>query len=263
MSVVTVTATVEADSVPPRVRLDVTDIGSPNLFAVTVTRLDPDGRTVPVRTTDGNPLPLITSGANRVGLLYDYEMPYGSAVSYSTVESPTTTSVEVVVDELRAWLIHPGVPVLSMPITVQRLGERKRGVQRGLLYPMGRATPIVQTTGVRQAAEYNLSILTFTDQEYRGLDALLADAGPLLLNVPALKGWGFAAEYVAVGDVTESRLSRIASEPSRTWDLNCTVVDRPAGGSQSERSYVDLLTFASYADLLVAYPTYLDLLAGP
>jgi hypothetical protein len=89
MSAVTVVATVENSTNPqdpPRVRLNVTDTGTtPSLFAATVTRLDPDGQVVPVRTADGNPLTLLhKSGTTRVGLLYDYEMPYGAPVTYST-----------------------------------------------------------------------------------------------------------------------------------------------------------------------------------
>jgi hypothetical protein len=126
MSTVTVAPTVELSNVPPRVRLDVTDSGTPNLFATTVMRLDPDGALRPVRTQDGAPLTLGTSGSNRVGLVYDYEAPYGAPVSYSTLESPSTVSNPVTVDESRVWLVHPGVPALSLPITVAEIGERKR-----------------------------------------------------------------------------------------------------------------------------------------
>jgi hypothetical protein len=263
MSVVTVTATVEADSVPPRVRLDVTDIGSPNLLQVTVTRLDPDGRTTPVRTNDGEPLTLTTAGANRVGLLYDYEAPYGSAVSYSTVESPTTTSAEVTVAEGRVWIIHPGVPPLSMPVSVATMGNRLRAVNRGVFKPLGRKSAIVVTDGARKAPEGTIELNTFTPAEAAAFEALTDDAAVLLLNIPATLNWGVAPSYVSLGDLEEGRLVDYAGEPQRLHTLPYMVVDRPAGGTTAARSYVDLLTFASYADLLVAYPTYLDLLAGP
>lgn len=263
MSTVTVTATVELSNTPPRVKLDVTDIGTPNLFAVTVTRLDPDGRVVPVRTADGNPLTLTTSGANRVGLLYDYEMPYGSVVTYSTEESPSTTSAEVTVAETRTWLIHPGVPAISVPVTISSLSARARRVQRGVLYPLGRSTPVVQTGGVRQSAEYDLQLFTSTDDERAGINTLIADAGTLLLNVPSTNRWGVSAEYVSVGDIAENRVARFVGNPFRTWDLPCTVVDRPSGGTQAQRVYSDLLVYATYADLKAAYVDYAALLAGP
>jgi hypothetical protein len=212
VSTVTVVATVETTTTPQRVRLDVTDVGTPNLFATTVTRLNPDGRVVPVRTLDGNPLTLTTSGANRIGLLYDYEMPYGSPVTYSTQETPTSTSAEVTVNSSRAWLIHPGVPSLSMPITVADWAARTRKVVRGVFQPMGRSTHVVVADGTRKASEYNLTVLT---------------------------------------------------HPDRTWQLPCTVVARPAGGTQSARTYTDLLAYATYTDLANRYSDYFSLLAGP
>lgn len=264
MSTVTVVPTVELSNVPPRVRLDVTDTGSPSIFSTTVMRLNPDGRTVPVRTNDGNPLTLSTSGSDRVGLIYDYEPPFGAAVSYLTLESAGTVSTQVTVPETRVWLIHPGVPELSMPITVARFGTRSRKTARGVHYPMGRATPVVQTDGARKAAEYALSVVTFTDDERRDLETLLEDSGALLLNVPASKGWGVSAEYVSVGDIQEERQVQFAGDPLRVWSLPCTVIDRPAGGSQAERTYVDVLgDNVTYASLMTKYPTYLALLAGP
>lgn len=263
MSTVNIVATAEPDNLPPRIRLDVTDVGSPNLFSVTVNRLDPDGRLVPVRTTDGNPLTLTTSGINRVGLLYDYEMPYDAVVTYSTVEDPATSSAEATIPETRAWLIHPGVPTLSTPITIAKMGARTRRVERGVLYPMGRKTPVTQTDGARKAAEYDLSIYTPTGDALETLDSLLDDAGALLLNVSPNNGWGVTAEYVSVGDVTEGRIVNYLGEPARVWELPCTVIDRPAGGTQAQRTYIDLLAYPTYTALQAAYPDYLALLAGP
>jgi hypothetical protein len=264
MSTVTVVPTVELSNVPPRVRLDVTDTGtSPSIFATTVTRQDPDGVARTVRTPDGNPLVLTTSGANRVGLVYDYAAPYGQPVSYSTQESPTTVSAEVTVDETRTWLLHPGVPAVSQPIVIADLSDRARKIQQGVFYPMGRSTPVVQNDGARRRGEYTLSVWT-PDLDARDLiDDLLADGSPLLLNVPVGKGWGLEWQYVAVGDVTERRPVRFLGESGRFWDLPITIVDPPVGGSQSGRSYADLLTFPTYAALDVAYSSYNQLLAGP
>ena len=158
MSTIAVVATVEASNVPPRVRLNVTDTGTPALASTTITRLNPDGTTTPVRTLDGNPLTLTTG----TGLLYDYEMPYGAAVSYSSLETPAASSAQVTVNVSSVWLVHPGVPSLSRPITVSKFGDRTSKVQRGVFHPMGRATPVVVTDGVRGSAEYELTVVTFT-----------------------------------------------------------------------------------------------------
>lgn len=257
MSTVTVAATVEASNVPPRVRLDVT---SSDATSTTLTRLNPDGTTTPVRTADGNPLP-ITGGT---ALIYDYEMPLARSVTYGSLESPASTSAAVTVDSSLVWLVHPGVPALSMPVMIKEFGERTYPTARGVFRPMGRATAVVVTDGTRKAAEFDLTLVTLTDADRLGLVELLSDSAPLLLNVPATKPFGVGVEYVSIGDVTEGRPVRIAAEPTRTWKLSCTVVDRPVGGSQSQRTWADVIaTYATWNDVTAAYPTWTALLAGP
>ncbi|WP_372728978.1 hypothetical protein [Nocardioides sp.] len=263
MSSVTVVPTVEPSTTPPRVKLDVTDTGSPNLFAATVTRLDPDGVVRVVRTLDGEPLTLVTSGANRVGTMYDNEAPYGAPVTYSTLESPANLSTPVTVDEDRVWLIHPGAPALSMPISVAAFGARTRAARRGVYHPMGSKFPVVQTDGRRKAPESTIEINTVSLIELAQLEALTDDTSVLLLNVPADLGWGVPTSYISVGDIQETRLVDYAAEQRRVHVVPYLVVDQPVGGSQSGRTYVDLLTFSTYADLNAAYPTYADMLAGP
>lgn len=262
MSTVTVVPTVEPSTGPedpPRVRLDVTDTGSPAVTSTVVTRLDPDGRAVPVRTTDGGPLSL----AGGPALLYDYGSPFGAPVRYSTLESPATVSSEVTVDELNVWLIHPGVPALSRPILAAGITGRTRRVQRGIHYPLGGLYPVVQTDGQRKAPEYTLTIRTTTATDREAIDTLLEDAGVLLLNVPAGLQWGITAEYVSAGDTVEDRLYAYGPEQRRTWQLPLLVVDRPEGGTQAERTLADLVEYPTLADLAAAYPTLLQLAAGP
>lgn len=263
MSTVSVVATVEASNVPPRIRLDVTDTGTPNIFATTVTRLDPDGRAVPVRTIDGEPLALSTSGSNRVGVVYDYEAPFGESVTFSTLESPGLSSATVALPSTRPWLIHPGLPELSTPILIQSLGEATRVTQRGVFQPMGRKYPVVQTGGQRQAEEYLLTVLAMTVGELAALDTLLDDATTLLLNIPADKGWQLRTNYVSVGDVTKAPVTRLLSEATTSYQLPVTVVDRPAGGTQAERTLADLVEYGSLAGIAVAYDDLFDIAVGP
>jgi hypothetical protein len=265
VSVVSVTATVEASNVPPRVRLDVVDNGSPFYYQTTVTRLNPDGTTSPVRTQDGNPLPLTTSGSNRVGLLYDYEPQFGAQVSYSTLETPGTVAGPVVVPEDRIWLIHPAIPSLSIPVTLApgSLTQISRAAKRGVFYPMGRQNPVVQTDGARKGVESTLNVLTMNTADLAALRALLQDTGVLLLNIPTDRDYGFPTCYIAVGDVSEARSVDRLPAPYRVTSLPFVVVDRPAGGSQAQRTLADLFEYATLADLMTAYPTFADLLAGP
>jgi hypothetical protein len=265
MSTVTVVPTVDMASNPPRVQLVVTDVGTPNLFAATVTRLDPDGVWRNVRTSDGNPLVLTTSGANRVGTLSDYEARYGTPVTYSTLESAGTVSAPVTVNETRAWLVDPSTPALSVPIELRKgsFEEETWDVQQGIFYPMGRDTPVVQTDGTRKAPTTSVTVKIDTPEELAALRALLSGAGVLLLNIPASLDLGFDTSYVAVGKVTNRRVSDIGTDPYRAVELPITVVDMPIGGSQSSRSYGDLMDFSSYAALSAGYASYTALLAGP
>lgn len=269
MSTVTVVATVEPSTGPydpPRVRLDVTDSGTPAVSATTVTRLDPDGRTVPVRTLDGGPLRLQAFGADRVGLLYDYEAPLGQPVVYSTLESPAVVTGQVTLPADDVWLIHPGVPELSLAVDLraESFAEEEWAVTQGVHWPMGREHPVVQTDGQRKAPSSSLTVRVHTSEQLQSLRTLLADAGTLQLNVPAQLGIGVDTCYVAVGAVTNRRLVNIGDDPRRSVVLPYQVVTRPEGGSQSERTYTDVLaSFASYAAVQAAYDSYADLLAGP
>src|SRR5206468_5007303 len=183
MSTVTVVPTVDLTSTPPSVQLAVTDTGTPNLFATTVTRLDPDGVWRNVRTPDGNPLVLTTSGANRVGNLVDYEAPYGAPVTYSTLESPAVLASPVTVAEGDIWLIDPGSPALSVPLTLRpgSLAEEVFTVKQGVFYVMGRANPVIQTDGSRNGSQSSLVATTASLDELNALKALLSGAGVLLL----------------------------------------------------------------------------------
>lgn len=260
---ITVTPTTEPDNYPPRVRLDVVNSGTPSYTETTVLRVDSTGRTSPVRTPTGDPLTLTVSGSDRVGLVYDYEVPSNAGVFYTTLEDSATVSGQVVIADTRVWLVHPGVPELSQVVTVAEFGPRTYGGERGLFRPMGRKSAIAHTTGQRGDAEYVLTLRTDTLVELAAIKTLCSDMADLFLNVPESLGWGVGAEYVSVGDLTENRLYDYAGEVRRYWDLPCTVVDRPAGGTQADRTYADLLTYATYASLQAAYSTYQDLLSGP
>jgi hypothetical protein len=266
MSTVTVVPTVDMASNPPRVQLVVTDVGTPNLFAATVTRLDPDGVWRNVRTPDGNPLVLTTSGANRVGTLSDYEAPYGTPVTYSTLESAGTVSAPVTVNETRAWLVDPehAGPVRHDRAAQGLLRRRDLGRAAGHLLADGPGDSLLsRLTAPARPRRLPSQSKSTRRRNSQTLRALLSGAGVLLLNIPASLGFGFDTSYVAVGKVTNRRVSDIGTDPYRAVELPITVVDMPIGGSQSSRSYGDLMDFSSYAALSAGYASYTALLAGP
>lgn len=264
MTTITMATTVQASNVPPRVKVDITDSGTPNITSVTVTRLDPSGQTATVRTPDGNPLVLTTSGTTRIGTVYDYEMPLGSAVTYSTVERPTVTST-VTIDSPVVWLVHPGVPALSMPVDfrIDSFQAEQFAVKSGIFYPMGRRNAVVVTDGRRRGAIGSFTVGTETLAELGQLQALIDDAGVLLLNVPTPFGLGIDSQYVSIQDVTIRRRSNIGSDPQRDVEMPYVVVDSPAGGSQAQWAWTPGVTgqYATWTALMAGEPTWADVLA--
>lgn len=255
---VTVTATPQPSNIPPRIQLAVSGTTEKS---TTVTRLNADGSQVPVRTSDGGPL--VLSGSTT---LFDYEAPFGQAVSYSSLESPSSVSTQVSLGVSQVWLIHPGVPSVSMPVQNFRPGTWSKwaaAVKQGVFYPMGRTNPVVISDGSRKGVTSSMTVLTRSNDERDWLNALISDAGTLLLNIPTGLGYAVQTSYVALGDAD---YSPVTDKLFETWvdvTLPFFVVDRPAGGSQALRSYTDLLSFASYQALQAAYTDYTALLAGP
>lgn len=255
---ITVTPIVDLTNSPPRVQLSVT---AGTETSTTLTRQNPDGTTVPVRTFDGNPLPL----SSRAGVLFDYEMPYGAAITYSSLESPTVVSSPVVVAVTQPWLIHPAVPSLSQPVTFRpgTLQDETLSVKQAVLYPLGRVNPLVITDGTRKGSQSELVLATSNLAALTAIRQLVADAGVLLLNNPTGLGIGYNYAYIAVGDVKISRLAGTGIDPNRDITLPFVEVDRPAGGSQAQRTLADLTVYATLGAVNSAYATLAAATTGP
>lgn len=225
------TATPNLVSNPPSIRLDLTDPANA-VTSATVLRLLPDGTSAAVRTPDGKPLTLTTSGTAKVASLDDREAPYGQPVTY--VANNTAFAGPVTLDEDQAWLINPGNPERSLPIEVWEIGAtRRKAAALGTFEVIGRERPIVITDGRRRSPETSITVRTRTLGQIAALDRLLADARTLLLNIPADFGWGVTREYVAIGDVEETRITEYGPQADRFWVLPYRVVDAPLGGTSS------------------------------
>lgn len=257
MATLTVAATEYPDASPPAVRLDITASGTPTVTEVTATRTDVTGKSYPVRTSDGDPLPV--SGG--VAVLWDYEAPYGTTSTYSVAASGATTVTDTaLLDVTAVWLVHPGVPSRSMAVFVTELGELTRAVDRGLFAVIGRNDPIAVTGGARGTASGMLGLRTKTDAERNALNLLLDDGATLLLNLPPT-GWGMDPCYISVGDVSVARTIEYAPHPWREWSLPYQVVYRPAGGSQSLRTWETIAAEypGTWADVAATGLTWADL----
>lgn len=263
----TLTATAEPTNQPPRIRLDLVWTGATSATAITIIRNDTfDGSQTPVREAE----PITHDGAgNWTG--YDYESRFGrSGVQYSAtaVGGPvggTILSNTVILTVTKTWLRHPGIPDLSQDIDFQGEGDPVRPITQAVLEPLGRSMPVVLTDGPRKSKRGTLTIRTFSESGHAPLLALLADATPLLLDIPPANSYGFDLEhqYLSLGDLTMSRLRPdYYPHPWRIWTVPYIVVDRPAGGLQSQRDYSDLLTNGTYQKVRTTYSTYTQLLTG-
>lgn len=263
---VTITPTALPNNVPPAIRLDLTDTRTPPAHLLTVVRNNPDGTTSTVRTSDGTPLVMNTSGATTVGLIFDYEAyPYGGTFTYSTVEFPSAVSPSVTLNVSRPWLVHPGIPSLSVPINFRpgSFQSMTYAAKQGVFYPLGRKNPVVVTDGARKGGSGSMVLQTDTLDDLSALLDLLSDAGTLLLNVPDSLGAGPVSQYVAVGDVTVTRLTDNVIDGYRDITMPFTVVDAPIGGNQAERTFADLMAYPTLDAIKAAYPTLIAVLAGP
>lgn len=256
---VTVTPTVNPAATPPNISLAIT---STTETSTTVQRINPDGSLVPVRTSDGLPLSI----PSHSGTLIDYEPPAGQAVSFTSVESPATVSGQVTLDVPDVWLIHCGIPGLSMPIVLRpaTLSDEMFQLTRGVFYVLGDPYPVINTDGSRKMSSSQLVVATDTFDDLARMKALLADGSTLLLNVPPALGIGFDTAYIAVGDLKMARRSDMAADTSRDFTLPFQVTRRPVGGSSSTRTYAVVeAAYATYAAAEAAYATYALAIAGP
>jgi hypothetical protein len=256
---ITVTPTVDASNLPPRIKLAVA--ASAGETSTTVTRSDPSGAWIPVRTNDGNPLQL-SAGS---GLLYAYEVPFGQSTTFSSVQSPGTVSAAVTLNSSAAWLVHVGQPALSVSLTFRpgSLQEESYSVMRGVFRPLGRVHPIIVTDGARSGPSSSLVVDRNSLVDVSAFKALLADASTLLLNIPPSLGTGFDTSYIAIDTYKIGRLTDLVIDENRDFLLPFDVVDRPLGGQQPQRTLADLMSYATLADLNSHYATLNDLYVGP
>jgi hypothetical protein len=253
----TLTATAEPGNVPPRVRLELvwTEAGT----TATISRLDPDNRARVVRS--GDPAAIVAFAWTG----YDYESWLGEPTTYQAqVGATIVTSNTVTLEASVPWLRHVGTPSLSMQADVSGDGSPDYKLTRAVFSPIGRQYPIVVTDGRRTAKATTMAIHTWTLAEREALLNLLADGSVLLYDVPSSLGWGITHDYIAPGDLTETReVPSMAGVPYRSWALPYDVVDTPATGAGPAWTYGGVLIgYATYSTVKTSFASYADLLGN-
>ncbi|KYK14289.1 MULTISPECIES: hypothetical protein [Streptomyces] len=236
---------------------------------VSVYRITADGRRELVR----GPLGLIdqqtiTSDAM---VIEDHEAPFGVPIWYAVElysapgvihSTRSSDTVTLTLDDINeAWLKDPGNPQRSTRVLVQRAPDWQRPVEQAAFVVRGRRNKVV-LSGRRQGLEGDLAIWTRSDAEREALHLLL-DSGNVLLWQTA-PGTGVDDMYVAVAQITETRVGKLAQDQWRAWTLPLTEQDKPvttAVNGAAGRTWQDVVAeFATCADVMAAYATSEDLL---
>lgn len=268
----TASFSITADTDLVRIAVQITGADADTL---TVFRVHEDGTQYPVRGLEG----VATSGG--AAFAYDYEAPLAEDVEYTVDDDGTVvTSSATRLPTADVWLRAPGLPSLDVG-EVEAVGKptaatRPRPVVA--LVPLGGSRPVAVYGARQDATGWRLLVRTRTHVKARALQLLVEQSGVLLVMLPGTRHpW----RYVIVEDVVESEVTSwrlpdfdpavgnpgTSSSVSQwaTWELACTVVDRPAGGLQGDptsswQAIKD--AFATWEDVDDAYDDWLGVKRG-
>jgi hypothetical protein len=206
----------------------------------------------------------------------DFELPWAVPVSYKatvTTSGGTTssTSEQITIDSTIAWLIHPNLTSLSMPLDQQNaslmgvvsLGDATYGSTATVHQVIGANLPIVTWVGPRLAPVLTMTVATVDVDEENALRTVVNDQTPLLFRFPTSWGLNWDDGYYHVGDVTVGRVIQYAGDPRRTFTLPLTRVAAPAGLQAPVWDYPSLAAaFPDYPSMAAAYADYPSLTAN-
>lgn len=226
----------------------------------------PDVDTVIYRVAGAARLPV--RGGNPVRpsggttLVYDYEAPLGSPVTYEAFDGTATRkSVGVTLETALNWLKAPSYPALNMPVRFSVMPSQERTRRQSAFQVLGRRDPIV-ISDVRSSTSGAMSLVTLTDEEADALSAVLNEALVVLLQVP---GSRYGSRYLALGDVTETPIIGKRAMPESRWEVAFQEVAYPPGGVVGDPTGTWQLVkdyYPTWGDLQANESTWLDLLAG-
>ncbi|WP_442803666.1 hypothetical protein OG411_30085 [Streptomyces pseudogriseolus] len=230
---------------------------------VTVYRVAQDGTRTLVRGTGG----LIDRQILTSDLLVveDHEAPMGVPVYYwvevydvgGSRSTRSSSTITLTLDVNEAWLKDPGNPQRNLRVLVEKAPDWQRPIEQSGHVVRGRRNKVV-LSGRRQGLEGELAVWTRSDDERRALHLLL-DSGRTLLW-QAMPGMGVTDMYVSVGQISETRVSRLAQEVWRAWSLPMTEQDMPVTvgvSGAAGRTWQDIaVEFATWNDLMKVYASW-------
>lgn len=239
----------------------------------------------------GSPVTLVgpdPGAGNRIGYLYDTEMPLDVAVQYRSTNNlgtVTTAGPVTVVSSGFGWLKDPARPwanvriddctdtpvptMCATPLTepavsliADGLGAEEYAGDFTLFPVLNRPRP-ADVYVHRKDATTSWRILSKTLTSMDTLNTFYAWGGPIFLQLPPAYGW--PDRYYQPAEVVVSRVSNILTVPYRMWDVPLTVVDAPVGAPQGtcENNWCILgTTYATWAALNATGLTWGDVVEG-
>lgn len=242
----TIEATVKGLAVELKITTDLTG-------PLTVTRQQGTRPPKVVRGLDGvDAQPLL--------VVLDYEIPYGTTLTYRVTVGGVSASVTVTSPaESRAWLRDVLYPTKSVPTIITRSPTVALPSRSTVLRPVGRKNAVA-VTDIRSGAEGTMTFATLTIAEADAMRSMIDSGNVLLLTGPA--SWNLAATYMVLLGVNPSRMG-LADSPVRLWDCEYVEVDPPdaliLGTPQTWQDY--LSTYSSWQEM--AGKTWADLQYPP
>lgn len=184
--------------------------------------------------------------ASGVFYISDYEIP--QAISYTYVASVSDGSTVASTDQVDTVGIDRGgdyiaavaAPFSGTLINVESLTQEDLETQSDRVVVLGRPDPVVVTFG-RTWMSGNLVLISLTDAERKALETIFS-SGRLVMFSPRI-GVGYdEVLFLAPGDISVERVSKIAYEPARRWQVQVQRVApppptaaMPVGASWQER----------------------------
>jgi hypothetical protein len=176
--------------------------------------------------------------------------------SYSAATHLDVTSASATLSPSQAWMVHPGSPSLSVPISssdrsaiaVRNLGPISQASASTLHPILGQSLPIATRSGPRFGNTLQVALKARTAAHEAALNGILADGTPLLFRFPPTYDAGFDEGFYSVGNVQRARMAQLKGNHLREFTLDLTQVQQPTLTVQN--------TGWSWAALAAAFPTW-------
>jgi hypothetical protein len=165
-------------------------------------------------------------------LFIDYEVPQDYEMTYWVVSKAGEESADSAPKRIGPYNFGGDVifdladPKRGMVINVESLPTLQRQISRDVQRVWGRPDPVV-ISGVREMPTGTLNLLTLNLDERDNLLSIIQN-GSTIAFAPHKRDYGLPGlMYLAVGNVSESRVTNLARESTRRWALEVQEVTPP------------------------------------